>query len=57
MNLVKRENTTSISSFINALAKCPGRSIANEENGSLGTGTGVTTPSGSVVGCMFIWQR
>ena len=57
MNLVNRSNTTRISSFLLLLGKGPAKSIAIEENGSLGTGSGVTIPSGRVVGCLFIWQR
>ena len=54
VNLVKRSNTTKISSFLLSLGKSPAKSIAIEENGSLGTGRGVTIPSGRVVGCLFI---
>jgi len=54
---VKRSNTTRISSFLLSRGKGPAKSIAMEENGSLGTGRGVTTASGRVVGCLFIWQR
>jgi len=57
VNPVKRSNTTRISSFLLSLGKGPAKSIAMEENRSLGTGRGVTTPSGRVVGGLFIWQR
>ena len=54
MNPVKRSNTSKISSFLLLLGKGPVKSIAIEEKGSLGTGRGVTIPSGRVVGCGFI---
>ena len=54
---VKRSNTTKICSFLLSLGKESARSIAIEEKGSLGTGGGITTLSGTAVGCLFIWQR
>jgi len=57
VNPVKRSNTTRISSFLLSLGKGPAKSIAIEEEGSLGTGRGDTTPSWRVVGCLFIRQR
>ena len=54
VNPVERSNTTKISSFLLSLGKGPAKSIAIEEKGALRTGSGVTIPSGRVVGYLFI---
>ena len=51
---MKQSNTTRISSFLLSLGKGSAKSIAIEEKGSRGTGSGVTIPSGIVVGGIFI---
>ena len=56
MKRVKRSNINIINSFWLSLGKGPARSIAIEQNSSLGTGRGFTTPSGSVVGLLLIWK-
>ena len=53
---MKRSSRTKISSFLLSLEKDPAKSIVIEEKGSLETGRGETIPSGTVVGCLFIWQ-
>ena len=54
MNPGKRSNTTKISSLLLSLGKGPAKPIAIEEKSSVGTGRGITIPSGRVVGCLFI---
>jgi len=57
VNPVKRSDRTRMSFFLLSLGKGSAKSVAIEENGSLGTGRGVTTLLGWVVGCLLIWQR
>ena len=48
---------TKIRSHMESAGNGLAKSIAKEAKGSVGIRSGLMVPSGSVVGCLFSWQR
>jgi hypothetical protein len=53
VNPLNLSRTTMIISFFLSLGSGPAKSIAIEEKGVLGIGSGMISPAGTVVGCLL----